>query len=378
MVRPSGSVSRSPGCWLPRRARSAAECRARARHRSAVADRGIGIVDDERHRRRETGRERHGAYDRHTTSRRGTIRKQSTTGTRRAHEQFVDRPRACCSRRSTERCRAGGDFAEVFVEDRRSSSARFDDGTVEELVLGRDRGAGIRVVRGETTGFAHTADLSPEGLRPRRRGGRGGRGERRWRRRSRRRAQPPDSATVAERRRDRAGDRPQGAEGRAAAAGRRRRRGQGGAITSVTASLRRRPPAHRRCQLRRPARRRRPGAHAHDGAVRRHRRHRHADRATRAPGRTMGFELFDTVTPRPWSAAPRHRPRSGCSTRPGTDGRIPVVLRRGAGGVLFHEACGHGLEADHIYKDASVFSGDLGELVAVAVGHARRRRHVWP
>src|SRR5881394_4585326 len=61
--------------------------------------------------------------------------------------------------------RDGGDFAEVFVEDRRSSSARYDDGRVEELVSGRDRGAGLRVVRGDTTGFAHTSDLSPEGVR---------------------------------------------------------------------------------------------------------------------------------------------------------------------------------------------------------------------
>src|SRR5215218_2355830 len=61
--------------------------------------------------------------------------------------------------------RTGGDFAEVFVEDRRSSSARLDDGRVEELSSGRDRGAGIRVVIGETTGFAHTADLSETGLR---------------------------------------------------------------------------------------------------------------------------------------------------------------------------------------------------------------------
>src|SRR5215813_3582082 len=60
--------------------------------------------------------------------------------------------------------RNGGDFAEVFVEDRRSGSGRFDDGRVEELVSGRDRGAGLRVVRGDTTGFAHTADLSREGL----------------------------------------------------------------------------------------------------------------------------------------------------------------------------------------------------------------------
>ena len=61
--------------------------------------------------------------------------------------------------------RTGGDFAEVFVEDRRSSSAHLDDGRVEELTSGRDRGAGIRVVDGETTGYAHTADLSEAGLR---------------------------------------------------------------------------------------------------------------------------------------------------------------------------------------------------------------------
>ena len=60
--------------------------------------------------------------------------------------------------------RTGGEFAEVFAEDRRNASAVLDDGRVEELTSGRDRGAGIRVVVGETTGFAHTADLSEAGL----------------------------------------------------------------------------------------------------------------------------------------------------------------------------------------------------------------------
>ncbi|MFM8861605.1 MAG: PmbA/TldA family metallopeptidase, partial [Acidimicrobiia bacterium] len=60
--------------------------------------------------------------------------------------------------------RTGGEFAEVYAEDRRSSSAGLDDGRVEELTSGRDRGAGIRVVVGDTTGFAHTADLSESGL----------------------------------------------------------------------------------------------------------------------------------------------------------------------------------------------------------------------
>ena len=59
----------------------------------------------------------------------------------------------------------GGDMAEVFVEDRQTSGASLDDRRVEELSSGHERGAGIRVVGGETTGFAHTADLSEEGLR---------------------------------------------------------------------------------------------------------------------------------------------------------------------------------------------------------------------
>jgi TldD protein len=41
-----------------------------------------------------------------------------------------------------------------------------------------------------------------------------------------------------------------------------------------------------------------------------------------------------------------------------------VVIGNDFGGVLFHEASGHGLEADHIAKRASVFSGQMGQLVA--------------
>ena len=64
----------------------------------------------------------------------------------------------------------GGDFAEVFAEDRRTTSGRLDGGKVEQLTSGRERGAGVRVVVGDTTGYAHTADLSEAGLAGRRRG----------------------------------------------------------------------------------------------------------------------------------------------------------------------------------------------------------------
>src|SRR3954452_17922216 len=61
--------------------------------------------------------------------------------------------------------RTGGEFAEVFIEDKRSTMAGLDDGRIEQVTSGRDRGAGIRVVKLNTTGFAHTADLSETGLR---------------------------------------------------------------------------------------------------------------------------------------------------------------------------------------------------------------------
>ena len=76
----------------------------------------------------------------------------------------------------------GGDMAEVFAEDATSASAMLDDRRVEELSSGRSRGAGIRVVAGETTGFAHTSDLSEKGLLAAAGGGGGG-GARRWRHR---------------------------------------------------------------------------------------------------------------------------------------------------------------------------------------------------
>ncbi len=79
-----------------------------------------------------------------------------------------------------EALRNGGDFAEVFAEDRSNSSAMLDDGRVEELASGRERGAGIRVVTGETTGFAHTADLSERGPAAGGRGGLGGGPGRGW------------------------------------------------------------------------------------------------------------------------------------------------------------------------------------------------------
>ena len=45
-------------------------------------------------------------------------------------------------------------------------------------------------------------------------------------------------------------------------------------------------------------------------------------------------------------------------------GELPVILAPGFGAVIFHEACGHGLEATSVAPHLSVFSDDLGKKVA--------------
>ena len=45
-------------------------------------------------------------------------------------------------------------------------------------------------------------------------------------------------------------------------------------------------------------------------------------------------------------------------------GKMPVVIGNGWGGVLFHEACGHPLEASAISRGLSCFTGKEGEMVA--------------
>lgn len=84
----------------------------------------------------------------------------------------------------------------------------------------------------------------------------------------------------------------------------------------------------------------------------------------RGPGAHRGFELFDTIDV---EAIARDAAR-GAVTMVNADyapsGKYPVIIDNEFGGVIFHEACGHGLEATSVAKGASVFSGKLGQQVA--------------
>lgn len=50
--------------------------------------------------------------------------------------------------------------------------------------------------------------------------------------------------------------------------------------------------------------------------------------------------------------------------KPCPAGKMKVLLAGEAGGTIVHEACGHGLEADIVDKDYSVYRGKIGECVA--------------
>jgi TldD protein len=257
--------------------------------------------------------------------------------------------------------RTGGELAEVFVEDKSSSNAVFDDGKVENLTSGRERGAGIRVIVGETTGFAHTADLSEAGLREAAeaaaaaaRSGGGG-----VREVALTRVESPRPNPVAVLPEDVAKARKVELLARADDAA----RSQGSAITQVTARY---GDSRRRILVANS-----DGLLTEDDQVRTlfsvmavASGDTGMQTGYQSIGRTVGFELFDAYDVAEQGAEAAQRALVKLSARPAPSGTVPVVIGPGGGGVLFHEACGHGLEADLVAKGASVFAGRMGERVA--------------
>ena len=83
------------------------------------------------------------------------------------------------------------------------------------------------------------------------------------------------------------------------------------------------------------------------------------------PGRRMGLETFtELIDPKSVGirAAKQAATMAGAGYCPA--GVMPVAIDNGFGGVIFHEACGHGLEASSVAYGQSVFAGKLGQQIA--------------
>jgi len=83
-----------------------------------------------------------------------------------------------------------------------------------------------------------------------------------------------------------------------------------------------------------------------------------------APGKSRGFELFDTITPESVAREAARIALVMLDADYAPAGTMPVVIDNGFGGVIFHEACGHALEATSVADDASVFCGKLDQKIA--------------
>ncbi|SHH36728.1 TldD/PmbA family protein [Thermosipho atlanticus] len=88
------------------------------------------------------------------------------------------------------------------------------------------------------------------------------------------------------------------------------------------------------------------------------------ERGFYGPGAGMGFEFFDRLNVEDAAKRAARIAVRMVDAEPAPAGKMPVVISNEFGGVIFHEAVGHALEATAVAKGASVFAGKLGQKVA--------------
>jgi TldD protein len=254
--------------------------------------------------------------------------------------------------------RNGGDFAEVFAERRGGLTMAIDESRIESVQSGAEEGAGIRVVSGGTTYFAHVDGLEPGDLE--------------------RAAEEASSALRSDRAVPRALESAQAVTPQPievppeqVPAARKaellreldeRARAAGSEITQLLASY---GEARRVVTVANS-----DGLFTGDDRTRSRigvqavaRRGEVVETGAETLGGHRGFELLED-DPGAIAAEAAGKALALLDARPAPAGSMPVVVGGGFGGVLFHEMTGHGLEADHIQKGASVYAGKLGEQVA--------------
>ena len=253
----------------------------------------------------------------------------------------------------------GGDLADIYLERTTRTTIRFEDGKLERVTSGTDIGAGIRVLVGERTLYAHTNDVSLDGLLKAAEtvadGAEGAQRKYSFDFRPERHALPVKQSAQEV-------DTPlkvQHVTAANAAA-----RAYDPRIVQVAVlygdSLRRvtilnsegrfvedlRPQIMLGVNVVASA----------DGVI---------QTGSHYVGGSLGYELFDTEDPEAVALEAARRACLMLEADPAPTGRMPVVLSSEAGGTMIHEAVGHGLEADHIDKGMSKFCGRLNEMIAV-------------
>ena len=83
-----------------------------------------------------------------------------------------------------------------------------------------------------------------------------------------------------------------------------------------------------------------------------------------SPGAGMGLEFFDRVNPADVGREASRQAMVNLRADYCPAGTMMVAIENGFGGVIFHEACGHSLEATSVAIGASQMAGKLGQQIA--------------
>ncbi len=253
----------------------------------------------------------------------------------------------------------GGQWADAFVEETTGLTVVMDDGKIERIIGGEDRGAGLRLVFEDRTAYAFGNQLDNEGLLPLARSLAALPGGQAQAPAPPRPATPGFTATVLRPPQDadtaRKVELVRAAEAAARGFDSRVRQVQ---VTYMDKMQRVRMAGSQGydvCDLRVQVA---MLVHvvAADGAV--------VQTGYESAGGHLGLELFESLGPEEVGRTAARRAVTMLTADPAPGGAMPVVLAAEAGGTMIHEAVGHGLEADHVNEGMSVYAGRMGQQVA--------------
>lgn len=256
--------------------------------------------------------------------------------------------------------RNGGDLAEVYLENSHVLNLGLDDGRLERATQGNDIGGGVRVFYGDTAAYAYTDDLSEASLLDAARSAAAA---------ARGSSQPRVSVDLTRRESPldfsirRTFDEMPMAD-------------KATLLREMDAAARDVSPAVTQLQAGYQETTRRMWVYNSEGVWSEDERRMLEIRASVTAqrgdvrqsmsagiGGQIGLELLDEHDPLAAVCDAAESAVLMLEAQPAPAGEMTVVINNGWGGVLFHEACGHCMEADFITKGASAYAGKIGERV---------------
>jgi TldD protein len=266
---------------------------------------------------------------------------------------------AVCERLLTTALAHGGEYADLFFEYRRGAGFSFDDGILKSASRSTSMGLGVRVQKGDATGYAYTEDLSLEAMKraaetaARIASGGGGPPERVLRRKLPNRYEL-DGFSI-ERPASEKRELLERASRAALAADPLIVRAEAGFAEAVREVLVATSDG-KLCFDVQPMIRFSMRAVAERGGK------RQAGSSGGGGRMTMGY--FDDKSPEWHAQEAARRAVAMLDAEEAPAGTMTVVLAPGDSGILLHEAVGHGLEADFNRKGTSRYAGQIGQKVA--------------